>query len=209
MEIFIRRYASDFLLGIDFDIEAGQAPEQIQVLVRSIKAVQKHHPQLRFSFTLATHAAADGSQRSLNRLGETVLSAIRSVGLVDFRLNLLVMNYGPPETAFCVAEAGRCAMGRSALQAIDNVSARYGIPYAQIEATAMLGENDVASNAFMVEDAEMLARFARERGLAGLHYWSLDRDTSCPPSAPRVSATCSGASAPAGAFGRAFEAGLR
>lgn len=209
MEIFIRRYASDFLLGIDFDIEAGQTPEQIQALVRSVKAVREHHPQLRFSFTLATHAAADGSGRSLNRLGETVLSAIRLLDLADFRINLMVMNYGSAEAAFCVPEGGRCSMGRSALQAIDNVSARYGVPYAQIEVTAMLGENDVASNVFTVEDAEMLARFAHERGLAGLHYWSLDRDTPCPPGAPRVSATCSGVSEPAGAFGRAFAAGLR
>lgn len=209
MEAFIRRYDAPGLVGIDFDIEAGQTPEQIQALVRSVKAVQKGRPQLRFSFTLATHAAVDGSRRSLNALGETVLSAIRLVGLTDFRLNLMVMNYGPPEAAFCVPEADRCAMGRSALQAAENVSIRYGVPYAQIELTAMLGENDVAANVFTQEDAEMLARFARERGLGGFHYWSLDRDAPCSPGSPRVSAACSGMSAPTGAFGRAFAAGLR
>ena len=209
MEAFIRRYASEFLLGIDFDIESDQTPEQIAALVSSVKAAQRRHPELHFSFTLATHAAADGSRRSLNRLGETVLAAIRSAGLVDFRINLMVMNYGPPEAAYCVPEVGRCAMARSAVQAAENVHLQYGVPYRQIELTAMLGENDVAGNVFGLADAEVLAGVVRERGLAGLHYWSLDRDAPCLPGAPRVSANCSGTQAPAGAFARAFETGLR
>jgi len=209
MEAFIRRYDSPWLVGIDFDIEAAQTPEQIMALVQSVKAVQGRYPQLRFSFTLASHAAVDGSRRSLNRLGETVLEAIHSVGLADFRINLMVMNYGPPDAAFCVPESGRCAMGRSAQQAAENVSIRYWVSYAQIELTAMVGENDVVANVFTLGDAEMLARFARERGLGGFHYWALDRDTPCSPGSLRVSAACSGVSASAGAFGRAFEAGLR
>ena len=40
MEAFIRRYDSPWLVGIDFDIEAAQTPEQIMALVQSVKAVQ-------------------------------------------------------------------------------------------------------------------------------------------------------------------------
>jgi hypothetical protein len=38
----------------------------------------------------------------------------------------------------------------------------------------------------------MLARFVRDNGLAGLHFWSLDRDTACPPGVSGVSSMCSG-----------------
>jgi len=209
MELFIRRYASPLLRGLDFDIEGQQTPQQIDELVQSLHAVRGRYPRLYFSFTLATHAAADGSRRSLNPLGETVLSAIRKVGLENFRLNLMVMNYGPPQSMYCFTRGDACDMGHSAIQAVENVHLRYGVPYRQIEVTAMLGENDVAANVFTVSDADMLARFALERGLAGLHYWSLDRDAPCPPGVPRVSATCSGVSAATGAFARAFAGALR
>jgi hypothetical protein len=209
MEAFLHRYESPLLIGVDFDIEAGQTQRQIESLIRRVVVAQTVRPHLRFSFTLATHAASDGSRRSLNRLGETVLEAIRSVGLRNYTVNLMVMNYGPADSSHCVSSSGRCEMGHSARQAVENVHQRYGLPYKQLEITAMLGENDVSGNVFTLADAEMLARFARERGLAGLHYWSLDRDTPCPLGAPRVSATCSGVSAPAGTFARAFAAGIR
>ncbi len=209
MEAFIRRYDSSLLRGLDFDIEGRQTPQQIEALVRSLKAVQPRYPHLRFSFTLATHAATDGSRQSLNALGEAVLNAIRAAGLRDFHLNLMVMNYGSAQPTFCVPDGEHCDMGRSAMQAAENVHHRYGIPYRQIELTAMLGENDVASNLFTLRGADMLARFAQERGLGGLHYWSLDRDAPCPAGSPRVSARCSGVDAAAGAFGRNFEGARR
>ena len=209
MELFLRRYESSLLIGIDFDIEAGQTQRQIESLVRRVVVAQAVRPHLRFSFTLATHAATDGSRRSLNRLGETVLDAIRAMGLRNYIINLMVMNYGPPQPMYCFTRGDTCDMGHSAIQAVENVHLRYGVPYRQIEVTAMLGENDVAANVFTVSDADMLARFALERGLAGLHYWSLDRDAPCPPGAPRVSATCSGVPVAAGAFARAFAGALR
>lgn len=210
MEAFIRRYASTSLKGVDFDIEHKQTPTEIDALVRSVKAVRGRYPGLRFSFTLATHAAADGSHRSLNALGETVLSTIKSVGLRDFHLNLMVMNYGPAQAAYCVTGMPEgCDMGRSAERAAENVHLRYGIPYRQIELTPMLGENDVVGNVFRSQDVDVLARFVRRHGLGGVHYWSLDRDFPCPANSVRVSARCTGVDAPAGAFRRRFEAAFR
>lgn len=37
---FIGRYESKHLIGIDFDVEAGQTPAQVESLVRRIKAAQ-------------------------------------------------------------------------------------------------------------------------------------------------------------------------
>ena len=62
MAAFIARYDSPRLVGIDFDIEGKQTPETIDALVQRAVAVQRVRPALRFSFTLATLAASDGSR---------------------------------------------------------------------------------------------------------------------------------------------------
>lgn len=190
MERFVQRYESLRLRGLDFDIEGTQTPAQIEALVGSLRRVRARWPQLRLSFTVATHAASDGSRRSLNATGEAVLAALGAAGLDEAVLNLMVMNYGPPERRFCVPRRGRCDMGRSARQALQNVHEKYGLPYRRLAITLMLGENDVPSNASTPADAAAMARMASGLGLAGLHWWSVDRDQPCPPGSPRLSPRC-------------------
>ncbi len=210
MEAFIARYASPRLVGIDFDIEARQTSDMVDALVRRVVAAQRRHPHLRFSFTLATLAAADGSRAGLNAQGLSVLQAIRSHGLATYTINLMAMDYGPPAPANCVVANDVCDMGASAIQAAENLNTAQGVPFGQIALTAMIGVNDVAANDFTIADATRLARYARERGLAGLHFWALDRDTPCPRPAQGASAGCSGIeSVPALGYLQAFERGLR
>ena len=209
MERFLSRYESKHLAGIDFDIEAEQSKEQVTSLVQRAATAQKRRPHLRVSFTVATHAGADGSRRSLNTLGETILAAVRASGLRDWTFNLMVMDYGPPAPDVCVIRAGVCDMGASAVQAARNVHEKYGIPLAQIEVTAMIGVNDVPRNDFTVADARLLGAAAKKMGLAGLHWWSLDRDKPCDVPVQGASDRCHGIDgAPAGAFDAAFRAGL-
>jgi chitinase len=210
MEQFVARYESPMLLGFDFDIEAGQTPDMIRSLLQRIKVAQLRRPHLRMSFTVATHAASDASQASLNSQGKQVLAAIREVNLNNYFINLMVMNYGPAKPANCVVREGRCDMAASAAQAVQNLHNRYGIPKAQIEITAMLGINDVVENIFTPADATALARLVRQEQLGGLHFWSLDRDGPCAGGATAVSPTCSSLNAHSAlAFSRAFAEGLR
>ncbi|MES2126466.1 MAG: glycosyl hydrolase [Pseudomonadota bacterium] len=203
MERFVARYASKHLAGIDFDIEAGQSAAQVLSLVQRARHAQKKWPRLRFSFTVATHAASDGSRRSLNAQGETILAAVRHVGLKNYTFNLMVMDYGVGEAANCVVREGRCDMGASALQAAQNVHGKYRIPFEQIELTAMIGVNDVAENVFTPADANTLVQAARLFKLAGLHFWSLDRDQPCSVPEAGASAKCSTlAGVAAGEFAR-------
>ena len=211
MERFIARYDSPRLIGIDFDIEAGQTAEGMGALVQRVRSAQFHHPRLRFSFTLATLAASDGSLGSLNALGEQVLQAIRGAGLGDYYVNLMVMDYGAAIPGNCVVIAGVCDMGKSAIQAAENVHVRYGIPMHRIELTPMIGVNDVTANVFTLDDALLTARFVRDRRLGGLHFWSLDRDTRCAPgeAAPGASPVCNTHdSLPSLAYTRAFRQGV-
>ncbi len=205
MQAFVARYDSPRLRGLDFDIEGKQTPEQIDALVQRAKALQRQRPALRLSFTLATHAGSDGSLRSLNATGERAVESLKRHGLDTAVLNLMVMNYGPADRRWCVLRDGvttpSCDMGLSAVVAARNVHAKYAWPMKQIALTAMLGENDVAGNVFTPADAEQLVPAARALGLAGVHWWSLDRDQPCAPGSVRVSPLChSLPGVPAGRF---------
>ncbi|WP_431030806.1 carbohydrate-binding protein [Plantibacter sp. RU18] len=188
---FINRYASPHLVGIDFDIETGQSPAQISSLVNAAAAAQTQYPKLRFSFTLATLAASDGSYGGLNGTGDTVMKAIHASTLSNYTINLMTMDYGTAAPNACVVVNGACDMGASAIQAAVNLQHSYGTPLTKIELTPMLGVNDVVSNVFTLADVDTVTSYVVANKLAGLHYWSLDRDTPCPAGQTAVSATCS------------------
>ena len=208
MERFIARYQSPHLVGIDFDIERDQSAALIDSLVRRVQTARKRYPRLRFTFTLATFGAGDGSHRSLNATGEKVMHAIRAAHLKHYYINLMVMNYGEASARNCVLSAGGCDMQRSAVQAAVNVHRKYGVPLHRIELTAMIGVNDVVANVFTPADARALIRMAQRQHLGGVHYWSLDRDMPC-PGANDVTSTChSLPGVPSRSFISAFVAGL-
>jgi len=196
---FINRYASPYLVGIDFDIEDGQTQGEVDNLVQAVKGAQATFPNMRFSFTVGTLAANAGgtiaaslgsaATDNFGAYGDMVMSAIGQYGLTRFTINLMVMDYGPPSAGVCVVNAaGACDMGQSAIQAAYNLHDKWGVPYAQIELTAMIGGNDQAGETFTLQDADTVAAFALKQGLAGVHFWSFDRDTDCAPAA--ASATC-------------------
>jgi chitinase len=180
---FLDRWLSPNLVGVDFDIEAGQSEAEILDLVRRIDGAQDDHPELRFSLTIATLANTDGGE-SLNQTGVQTLQAVETVfgGVPSFvTINLMTMNYGSPGPFVCVVEGGTCDMGQSAIQAAHNLNQQHGVPLANIELTPMIGGNDVQSNVFRPEDVNTMAGFVLASGLAGVHFWSYDRDVDCPP----------------------------
>ena len=210
MQTFVERYMSPRLIGFDFDIERSQSEDVVASLVQRIANVQRKHPQLRFSFTLATWAGSDGDYASLNADGERVMRAIRDAGLDDYYVNLMVMDYGAATARNCVVAGDVCQMGLSAIQAVRNVHERHAVPLQRIEVTPMIGVNDVVANVFTLEDAKTVARFVRDNRLAGLHFWSLDRDTPCRADVSGVSSTCNGiAGATPFAYTAAFRDALR
>jgi hypothetical protein len=206
METFLGRWGSG-VVGVDFDIEAGQSATEIGDLVARIGAAHASHPGLRFSLTLGTLAANDGGSTavslgsgapdSFNVYGDEALAAVKStLGFAGtastwpsyLTVNLMTMDYGSASDGVCVVSGGACQMGQSALQAAYNLHDHWAVPYANIELTPMIGGNDVSGEALTLADAQTVARFAVSQGLAGVHYWSYDRDTDCPVGA--ASSTC-------------------
>jgi hypothetical protein len=203
---FVGRWASAGLIGVDFDIEAGQSASVINDLVSRIKTAHGTYPNLRFSLTLGTLANNDGASTatslgssapdSFNTYGDEALAAVQSIlGFAGpstwpsyLYVDLMTMDYGSPGSGVCVVSSGQCDMGQSALQAAYNLHDHWGIPYANIELTPMIGQNDASSEQFSLGDADTVAKFAISQGLGGVHYWSYDRDTDC--AAGSASATC-------------------
>ncbi len=194
MDAFIARYASPNLVGIDFDIEGGQTQSQIQDLVAAAAGAQSQYPNLQFSFTLATLAASDGSYGGVNSLGNEVVEAVLGSSLKNYVINLMTMDYGSASSGVCVVVSGSCEMTQSAIQAVKNLEHTYGIPASKIAVTPMIGLNDNSSETFTPADVDTLTTYAAGNGLAGLHFWSLDRDTPCATTQTYASPTCNSVS---------------
>lgn len=178
MDAFIQHYSSLNLIGFDFDIEGNQlSTAQIDSLVNTVAYAKTKYPRLRISFTLATLADSSGQGASLNQEGAEVIRAAKAAGLNDFYVNLMTMDYGQASPYNCVVKNGVCEMGASAIQAAKNFSKGYGIPLSRIELTPLIGNNDIPDEVFTLDDATAVANYVKQNGLAGLHYWSLDRDT--------------------------------
>jgi len=54
------------------------------------------------------------------------------------------------------------------------------VPLSNIELTPMIGGNDVGNEHFTLANVDTMTSFAIANGLAGVHYWSYDRDIDCP-----------------------------
>lgn len=188
MRAFIRRYLSPQLVGIDFDIEHGQTWADVDALVAQVAAAEKEFPRLRFSFTLATWAASDGSHKGLNALSTMVVDAVRYHRLRHYSIDLMVMDYGHVGPDVCVVAGDHCDMGKSAIQAVENLVHTYGIPRGHIGLTPMIGANDNPHQVFTLDDVDVLAGYAVRNGLAGVHFWALDRDAPC--DSPHPENTC-------------------
>ncbi|TIH34548.1 glycosyl hydrolase [Subtercola vilae] len=189
MRTFIDRYASSNLIGVDFDIERGQSEADIRNLVTAVAAVQSSYPNLRFSFTVATLGASDGSYGGVNSTGDTVIKTVLASGIRNYTINLMVMDYGPASASVCVMGGSVCDMGLSAVQAVTNLRHTYPtVPLTQIELTPMIALNDISDEVFTLQDIDEMTAYAVQNKLAGLHYWSLDRDVPCGQTA--LSNTC-------------------
>ncbi len=221
---FIGRWASANLIGVDFDIEAGQSQSVINDLVSRIKTAHVTYPNLRFSLTLATLANNNGAstaqslgasaQDSFNVYGDEVMAAAQSAFGSTWpsyvTVDLMTMDYGSPGAGVCVVANGTCDMGQSALQAAYNLHDHWNIPYANIELTPMIGQNDASSEQFSLDDADTVAKFALSNGLGGVHYWSYDRDTDSPAgsASPTGNSMGSGYAGAHGFLKRFLNAGL-
>lgn len=205
---FIKRYHTPHMLGVDFDVELSQDQAMVDNLVKDTKVAAKHYPDMRFSFTVATFGSTSRATPNLGNLGARILKSIRAHDLDHYLINLMVMEYDQTLPIRCVIGSnGRCDMGASAIAAAKNMHALFGVPYNKMELTPMIGRNHAQGTPeiFTLEDAREVAAFVKEKGIAGVHFWSYDRDRDCTTARQHPRSTCN-SYGKAGTFGytRAF-----
>ena len=173
---FINRYNSSNLVGVDFDIETGQSAGTIQSIVNSVKGAMSTFPNLRFSFTVAAFGST-AAPDIFNSTGDAVVSAIKSAGLTgNWTINPMSFDFGSANPSNCVVVNGACEMGQSAVATIQAVHTQTGFPFGHIEVTLEVPTDD-GGVPFTSTDVNTVCSFARSNGVAGVHFWSLDRDT--------------------------------
>jgi chitinase len=176
---FVQAYYTSSMLGVDFDIEAGQTQPQIDDLVQDVRAAQAQYPTMRFSFTVPT--LGGNANPALGYEGALVMKSIGKLGLSNYLIDLMTMDYGSANPGNCVVVKGRCEMGKSAVRAAIDLHTQFGVPYTNIEITPMIGGNDSQGETFTISDAAVVSSFVKRDGLAGVHFWSFDRDRDCRP----------------------------
>jgi hypothetical protein len=177
---FVQTYYSANMIGVDFDIESGQTQNDVDNLVAGCIAAQAIYPGLRFSFTMASNG---GNVLSVSTYATYVRNAVTKYGLKNYTYNLMAFDFvgpGQENASVCVMTGSACQMGLSAISAAINLHNAWGVPYTQIEITTMIGGQDT-DETFYPTDIPVIATFAKQHQLAGLHFWALSRDRNCPP----------------------------
>ncbi len=191
------------LTKVDFDIEGAAVaePATLKLQMDAIALVQKTRPNLGVWLTLPV------LPQGLTADGVNVVKAALVAGVKVDGVNVMAMDYGdnaaPPQAK---------SMGEYAIDAANATFAQMKTLFAsqgqafgwnQLGVTPMLGVNDVASEVFRLQDADLLEIFARAKGLGMIGMWSINRDNPGP--AGQQSVNHSGLpTQPAGGFSLAW-----
>ncbi|MBL3699030.1 chitinase [Leucobacter luti] len=182
--------------SIDMDLE-GELLANHDAVVRQAEAIAEVQQSTEdgLDVWLTLPVAPDG----LTADGLHVLRSYQAAGVVVAGVNAMTMNYNSGDDVKLI---DRVRSSLSALQMqLRAVAQEGGAPigdataWSRVSATPMIGQNDVRSEVFSLDDARALAEFANDRGMVRVSMWSLNRDRSCDanwPDPKQVSDSCSG-----------------
>jgi chitinase len=159
------------ITDLDFDIEQDAAYGLSSLRGQALKKVQDAKG-IRVSFTLPTNP--DG----LAGGGIQVVQGALDAGVQISHVNLMTMDYG---------EFHGQPLGPVAIQSVEAAKGQLqamiaGLTdakaYAMLGATPMIGANDTGEM-FSLDDATLLAQFARDKKLGLVSFWAISRDRVC------------------------------
>ena len=189
------------LTTIDLDIEGINLSDR-EAGERRAAAIADLQEQRRASGDeLAVWMTLPVIPSGLTEDGTAAVQQMIEAGVDLAGVNVMTMNYGQAR------EAGE-SMAEASIRALQSTHRQLGVMYqlAEIElsdetlwrkvgATPMLGQNDVVTEVFTLDDARELNAFAVDTGVGRMSMWSLNRDVPCGPNyvdLQRVSDACSG-----------------
>jgi chitinase len=159
------------ITDLDFDIEQNGAYALSALRGQALKKVQMAKG-IRVSFTLPT--GPDG----LVSGGLQVVQGAIDAGVQISHVNLMTMDYGQFQgkplgpIAIQSVEATKAQL-KSMIAGLTDAQA-----YAMLGATPMIGLNDTGEM-FSLDDATMLAQYARDKKLGLIAFWAISRDRVC------------------------------
>ncbi|MCO7221004.1 hypothetical protein [Klenkia sp. PcliD-1-E] len=189
------------LSGIDLDIEGAAMGDTAANDRRATAVAALQAERAAAGEPLAVWLTLPVDPSGLPADAVAVLDSTLAGGVDLAGVNAMTMNYGasrPEGTG--MLEATEDALEATVAQ-VSTAWAAAGAPlsdreaWARVGATPMIGQNDVPTDVFTLEDARGLSSFATDRGLGRLALWSANRDQACGASFAGVSVlsnTCSG-----------------
>lgn len=186
---------------IDLDIEgdnlantaAGERRAEAIAAVQSERRTNKENLAVWLTLPVATSG--------LTEAGTTAISQMLKAGVDLAGVNVMTMDFGRSlDTGETMSEASIRALEAthrqlSVLYKRADITLSDATIWSKLGATPMIGQNDVASEVFGLDDATALNAFAVTQGLGRMSMWSLNRDITCGPNyvdLKRVSDSCSG-----------------
>lgn len=155
--------------------------------------------------------------QGLTKAGTDAVAQMLASGVDLVGVNVMTMDYGGSR------EEGQ-TMLEASKQALNETRRQLGVLYKQagmslsdktlwqkIGATPMIGQNDVVSEVFTLDDARAFNDFAHSKGVGRMSMWSANRDVPCGENyvdVKVVSDLCSGVKSPKFSFTRALGAGF-
>jgi hypothetical protein len=189
---------------LDFDLEGDDLddPESIERRSQAIALLQAEYEgtdrELVISYTLPVLPSG------LTENGMNTLQAAIDAGVEVEVVNIMTMNFGDPSAG---------SMGEHTIEAAESLVSQLQPIYPEksddelwsmVGLTPMIGINDVGSNIFTTEDAEVVTEFAAEKSIARLAMWSYERDEACINNQPVLMNNCSGTTQDPLAFSAIF-----
>ncbi len=161
----------------DFDIEGHQLKdvEATARRARVLARLQAKYPDLYVSFSLPGWLLGLGSD-AMNLLNTTVSAGVR----IDM-VNVMTQSFGVQNLRTMVpsSSVGEASLMtfRAAANQMTSVfrNKTQSQLYAMMGITPMIGKNDDGAT-FTLDDARMVADFAKQNGVGLLSYWSFQRD---------------------------------
>lgn len=206
------------LRTIDLDVE-GAALDDTAAMARraaALKDVQDSATSAgsHLGVWLTLPVGRDG----LTDAGQAAVATMLAAGVDLTGVNGMTMDFGVATSAGAplsdvVLRAATALHGqvRTAF-AVAGRSLGSGDAWARIGITPMIGQSDVVTERFTLDDAAAVNAFAREKGVGLLAMWSLNRDATCTAPLPSVltvvQTMCSGVDQRGAAFAEALAADL-
>lgn len=174
------------LSAIDVDIEHTEFTEAAarHRVIAALAALARDDPTLEISVTFGTEESGPDAD------GRAMIAQAAGLGFQPYAWTVMPFDFGAPVTNMGAASV-RAAEGLEA-----DVAAAYHLSaagaYAHVGISSMNGDTDEPDETVSVADVARMLAFARQRHLARLTFWAVDRDRPCTGGRTTAAGSCSG-----------------